>query len=65
MLIARVIGEMVSTHKHSIHLARTGAIQIERKNISIDASPIDMTVVGVIDRIDLHALAQTPPAHRE
>ena len=28
-------------------------------------SPIDMAVVGVIDRIDLDALAQTPAAHRK
>jgi ethanolamine utilization protein EutN len=28
-------------------------------------SPIDMAVIGVIDRIDLDALAQTPAAHRK
>ena len=28
-------------------------------------SPIDMAVVGVIDRIDLDALPQTPAAHRK
>ncbi len=100
MLIARVIGEMVSTHKHSSHLGRKALmvqpLDLDGSNrgdpvIAFDAvdagvgdqvllvtegfsamtsvgrpqSPIDMAVVGVIDRIDLDALAQTPAAHRK
>jgi ethanolamine utilization protein EutN len=100
MLIARVIGEMVSTHKHSSHLGHKALLvqplDLDGTNrgdpvIAFDAvdagvgdqvllvtegfsamtcvgrpeSPIDMAVVGVIDRIHLHALAQTPAAHRK
>jgi ethanolamine utilization protein EutN len=100
MLIARVIGEMVSTHKHSSHVGCKALLvqplDLDGSNrgdpvIAFDAvdagvgdrvllvtegfsamtsvgrpqSPIDMAVVGVIDRIDLDALAQTPAAHRE
>ena len=100
MLIARVIGEMVSTHKHASHLGRKALmvqpLDLDGTNrgdpvIAFDAvdagvgdqvllvtegfsamtsvgrpeSPIDMAVVGVIDRIDLDALAQTPAAHRK
>jgi len=91
MLIARVIGEMVATHKHSSHVGRKALIvqplELDGANrgdpvIALDAvdagvgdrvllvtegfsamtsvgrpqSPIDMAVVGVIDRIDLDAL---------
>jgi ethanolamine utilization protein EutN len=98
MLIARVIGEMVSTHKHPSHLGRK-ALMVQPLDLdggnrgdpviafdAVDAgvgdqvllvtegfsamtsvgrpeSPIDMAVVGVIDRIDFHALAQAPAAH--
>jgi ethanolamine utilization protein EutN len=100
MLIARVIGEMVSTEKHSSHVGRKALVvqplDLDGTNrgdpvIAFDAvdagvgdqvllvtegfsamtsvqrpeSPIDMAVVGVIDRIDLDALAQTPAAHRK
>lgn len=100
MLIARVIGEMVSTQKHASHVGRKALIvqplELDGANrgdpvIALDAvdagvgdrvllvtegfsamtsvgrpqSPIDMAVVGVIDRIDLHALGDTPPSHRE
>jgi ethanolamine utilization protein EutN len=88
MLIARVIGEMVSTHKHSSHVGRKALmvqpLELDGTNrgdpvIAMDAvdagvgdrvllvtegfsamtavgrpeSPIDMAVVGVIDRVDL------------
>lgn len=88
MLIARVIGEMVSTHKHSSHVGRKALmvqpLDLDGTNrgdpvIALDAvdagvgdrvllvtegfsamtavdrpeSPIDMAVVGVIDRVDL------------
>jgi ethanolamine utilization protein EutN len=100
MLIARVIGEMVSTEKHPSHVGRKALVvqplDLDGGNrgdpvIAFDAvdagvgdqvllvtegfsamtsvqrpeSPIDMAVVGVIDRIDLDALAQTPAAHRK
>jgi ethanolamine utilization protein EutN len=100
MLIARVIGEMVSTEKHPSHVGRKALVvqplDLDGTNrgdpvIAFDAvdagvgdqvllvtegfsamtsvqrpeSPIDMAVVGVIDRIDLDALAQTPAAHRK
>jgi ethanolamine utilization protein EutN len=99
MLIARVIGEMVSTHKHESHLGCKALVvqplELDGSKrgdpvIAMDAvdagvgdrvllategfsamtsvgrpqSPIDMAVVGVIDRIDLHALADSP-AHPE
>jgi len=98
MLIARVIGEMVSTHKHPSHAGRKALVvqplDLDGANrgdpvIAFDAvdagvgdrvllvtegfsamtsverpeSPIDMAVVGVIDRIDLDTLAHTPAAH--
>jgi microcompartment protein CcmK/EutM len=88
MLIARVIGELVSTHKHSSHEGRKALIvqplELDGATrgdpvIAFDAvdagvgdrvllvtegfsamtsvgrpqSPIDMAVVGVIDRLDL------------
>jgi ethanolamine utilization protein EutN len=100
MLIARVIGEMVSTEKHPSHVGRKALVvqplDLDGTNrgdpvIAFDAvdagvgdqvllvtegfsamtsvqrpeSPIDMAVIGVIDRIDLDALAQTPAAHRK
>lgn len=100
MLIARVIGELVSTHKHESHVGRKALIvqplELDGANrgdpvIAFDAvdagvgdrvllvtegfsamtsvgrpqSPIDMAVVGVIDRIDLEGRASLPPPHRE
>jgi ethanolamine utilization protein EutN len=100
MLIARVIGEMISTEKHPSHVGRKALVvqplDLDGTNrgdpvIAFDAvdagvgdqvllvtegfsamtsvqrpeSPIDMAVVGVIDRIDLDALPQTPAAHRK
>lgn len=100
MLIARVIGEMISTEKHPSHVGRKALVvqplDLDGTNrgdpvIAFDAvdagvgdqvllvtegfsamtsvqrpeSPIDMAVIGVIDRIDLDALAQTPAAHRK
>src|SRR5579864_935852 len=100
MLIAQVIGELISTHKHESHVGRKALIvqplDLDGSKrgdavIAFDAvdagvgdrvllvtegfsamtsvgrpqSPIDMAVVGVIDRINLDALAQTPAAHRE
>jgi microcompartment protein CcmK/EutM len=88
MLIARVIGELISTHKHESHVGRKALIvqplDLDGSKrgdavIAFDAvdagvgdrvllvtegfsamtsvgrpqSPIDMAVVGVIDRIDL------------
>ncbi len=88
MLIARVLGEVVATHKHSSHVGRK-ILMVQPVDLdgsysgvavlaldSVDAgvgdrvllttegysamtsvgrpeSPIDMAVVGVIDRIDL------------
>jgi ethanolamine utilization protein EutN len=98
MLIARVIGEMVSTHKHPSHLGCKALLvqplDLDGTNrgnpvIAFDAvdagvgdqvllvtegfsamtsverpeSPIDMAVVGVIDRIHLDTLAHAPAAH--
>lgn len=101
MLIARVIGDLVATHKHSSHEGRK-ALVVQPLNLdgsdrgdavvaldSVDAgvgdtvllvtegysamtsvgrpeSPIDMAVVGVIDRIDL-AEAETvaPVPHKQ
>jgi ethanolamine utilization protein EutN len=95
MLIARVVGELVSTHKHSSHEKRKALIvqplDLDGSNrgdpvIALDAvdagvgdrvlvvtegfgamtsvgrlqSPIDMAVVGVIDRLDLHGSAAAP-----
>jgi ethanolamine utilization protein EutN len=100
MLIARVIGEMVSTHKHPSHVGRKALVvqplDLDGTNrgdpvIAFDAvdagvgdrvllvtegfsamtsvqrpeSPIDMAVIGVIDRIDLDVLEQTPAAPRK
>jgi len=97
MLIARVIGELISTHKHESHMGRKALVvqplELDGSNrgdpvIAFDAvdagvgdqvllvtegfsamtsvgrpnSPIDMAVVGVIDRIDLHpGLHPLPP----
>ena len=96
MLIARVIGELISTHKHESHVGRKALI-VQPLDLdgskrgdavvafdAVDAgmndrvllvtegfsamtsvgrpqSPIDMAVVGVIDHVDLDALA-APPA---
>jgi ethanolamine utilization protein EutN len=96
MLIARVIGELVSTHKHSSHEGCKALVvqplDLDGSNrgdpvIAFDAvdagvgdrvllvtegfsamtsvgrpeSPIDMAVVGVIDRLDLDdSVAITP-----
>ena len=100
MLIARVIGEMISTHKHASHLGRKALLvqplELDGANrgdpvIAFDAvdagigdrvllategfsamtsvgrpmSPIDMAVVGVIDRIDLDLAAGTPAPLRK
>lgn len=100
MLIARVIGELISTQKHSSHQGRK-ALVVQPLNLdggdrgdpviafdSVDAgvgdrvllvtegfsamtsvgrpqSPIDMAVIGVIDRIDLDPLPRTPAASRK
>ncbi len=99
MLIAHVIGELISTHKHESHLGRKALIvqplDLDGSKrgdaiIAFDAvdagvgdrvllvtegfsamtsvgrpqSPIDMAVVGVIDRIDLDLLVR-PPASRK
>ena len=99
MLIARVIGELVSTHKHESHVGRKALIvqplDLDGSKrgdavIAFDAvdagvgdrvllvtegfsamtsvgrpeSPIDMAVVGVIDRIDLDLLARPPAARK-
>ena len=99
MLIARVIGELVSTHKHASHAGRKALIvqpldlDGARRGdpvIAFDAvdagvgdqvllvtegfsamtsvgrpeSPIDMAVVGVIDRIDLDPLLRAPAARK-
>jgi ethanolamine utilization protein EutN len=95
MLIARVIGEVVSTHKHKSHVGRKALIVqpldldgTDRGDavIAFDAvdagvgdrvllvtegfsamtsvgrpeSPIDMAVLGIIDRLDLDTLFLTP-----
>jgi ethanolamine utilization protein EutN len=100
MLIARVIGEMISTQKHESHKGRKALVVqplgLDGSNrgdpvIALDAvdagvgdrvllvtegfsamtsvgrpqSPIDMAVVGVIDRIDLDTLAGAPASHGE
>lgn len=99
MLIARVIGELIATHKHESHVGRKALVvqplELDGTNrgdpvIAFDAvdagvgdrvllvtegysamtsvgrpqSPIDMAVVGVIDRIDLDAPPRAP-AHRK
>jgi ethanolamine utilization protein EutN len=99
MLIAHVIGELISTHKHESHVGRKALIvqplDLDGSNrgdavIAFDAvdagvgdrvllvtegfsamtsvgrpeSPIDMAVVGVIDRIDLDLLARPPAARK-
>ena len=99
MLIAHVIGELVSTHKHESHVGRKALIvqpvdlngsKQGEPVIAFDAvdagvgdrvllvtegfsamtsvgrpqSPIDMAVVGVIDRIDLDPPVRAP-ASRE
>ncbi len=95
MLIARVIGELVSTHKHASHVGckalMVQPLELDGSNrgdpvIAMDAvdagvgdqvllvtegfsamtsvgrpeSPIDMAVVGVIDRLHLDGGAVTP-----
>jgi ethanolamine utilization protein EutN len=99
MLIAHVIGELISTHKHESHVGRKALIvqpvDLDGSNrgdpvIAFDAvdagvgdrvllvtegfsamtsvgrpqSPIDMAVVGVIDRIELDSLVRTPAARK-
>lgn len=99
MLIAHVIGELISTHKHESHIGRKALIvqplDLDGSKrgdavIAFDAvdagvgdrvllvtegfsamtsvgrpeSPIDMAVVGVIDRIDLDSLARPPAARK-
>jgi ethanolamine utilization protein EutN len=99
MLIARVIGELVSTHKHSSHAGRKALVvqplDLDGSNrgdpvIAFDAvdagvgdrvllvtegfsamtsvgrpeSPIDMAVVGVIDRLDLDDGSIAAPARQ-
>ena len=101
MLIARVLGALVSTHKHSSHEGRTALIvqplELDGATrgdpvIAFDAvdagvgdrvllvtegfsamtsvgrpqSPIDMAVVGVIDRLDLDSgSVAAPPARKQ
>lgn len=95
MLIARVIGELVSTHKHASHVGckalMVQPLELDGSNrgdpvIAMDAvdagvgdqvllvtegfsamtsvgrpeSPIDMAVVGVIDRLHLDGGAAAP-----
>ena len=99
MLIAHVIGELVSTHKHQSHAGRKALIvqpvDLDGSKrgdavIAFDAvdagvgdrvllvtegfsamtsvgrpeSPIDMAVVGVIDRIELDSLVRMPAARK-
>jgi ethanolamine utilization protein EutN len=101
MLIARVIGDLVATHKHASHAGRK-ALMVQPLNldgsdrgdavIALDAvdagvgdlvllategysamtsvgrpqSPIDMAVVGVIDRVDLaEPQAVAPVANKQ
>src|SRR6202040_558656 len=100
MLIAHVIGELISTHKHESHVGRKALIvqplDLDGSKrgdpvIAFDAvdagvgdkvllvtegfaamtsvgrpqSPIDMAVIGVIDRIDLDPAPRTPASHRK
>jgi microcompartment protein CcmK/EutM len=100
MLIARVLGELISTQKHSSHEGRKALIvqplELDGANrgdpvIAFDAvdagigdrvllvtegysamtsvgrpeSPIDMAVIGVIDRVDLDPLPRTSPPPRK
>lgn len=100
MLIARVLGELISTQKHSSHQGRKALIvqplELDGANRgdpviafdSVDAgigdrvllvtegysamtsvgrpeSPIDMAVIGVIDRVDLDPLPGSSPAPRK
>ena len=99
MLIARVIGELVSTQKHASHQGRKALIvqplELDGSNrgdpvIALDAvdagvgdrvllvtegfsamtsvgrpeSPIDMAVVGVIDRLDFDGGSPPAPARK-
>ena len=99
MLIAHVIGELISTVKHESHVGRKALIvqplDLDGSKrgdpvIAFDAvdagvgdrvllvtegfsamtsvgrpqSPIDMAVVGVIDRIELHSLVRAPAARK-
>lgn len=99
MLIARVIGELISTHKHASH-AGCKALIVQPLDLegskrgdpviafdAVDAgigdrvllvregfsamtsvgrpqSPIDMAVVGVIDRIDLDPPVRAPASRK-
>jgi ethanolamine utilization protein EutN len=100
MLIARVLGELISTQKHSSHEGRKALIvqplELDGADrgdpvIAFDAvdagigdrvllvtegysamtsvgrpeSPIDMAVIGVIDRVDLDPLPRTSPPPRK
>ncbi len=100
MLIARVIGELISTHKHPSHQGRKALVvqplDLDGSKrgdpvIALDAvdagvgdrvllvtegfsamtsvgrpqSPIDMAVVGVIDRVDLDVSAGTATPTRK
>jgi microcompartment protein CcmK/EutM len=100
MLIAQVIGEIVSTQKHESHLGRKALLvqplELDGSNrgdpvIAFDAvdagagdrvllvtegfsamtsvgrpeSPIDMAVVGVIDRLNLDLGPDAPPPQRK
>ena len=100
MLVARVIGELVSTHKHSSHEGRKALVvqplELDGSKrgdpvIAFDAvdagvgdrvllvtegfsamtsvgrpqSPIDMAVVGVIDRLDLDVAGAPAPGGKQ
>jgi|SRR5579872_2959749 len=100
MLIARVIGEMVSTQKHASHQGRKALVvqplDLDGSNrgdpvIALDAvdagvgdrvllvtegfsamtsvgrpeSPIDMAVVGVIDRVDIDGSTAPAPVRNQ
>jgi|SRR5579862_5815316 len=100
MLIARVIGELVSTHKHASHQGRKALVvqplDLDGSNrgdpvIALDAvdagvgdrvllvtegfsamtsvgrpeSPIDMAVVGVIDRLDIDGASASAPVRNQ
>lgn len=100
MLIARVIGELVSTQKHASHQGRKALVvqplDLDGSNrgdpvIALDAvdagvgdrvllvtegfsamtsvgrpeSPIDMAVVGVIDRVDIDGGTASAPVRNQ
>src|SRR5713101_9213299 len=99
MLIARVVGDLVATQKHSSHegckLLLVQPLNLDGSDrgdavVAVDAvdagvgdrvllvtegfsamtsvcrpqSPIDMAVVGVIDRIELDSLVRAPAAQK-